>query len=465
MVRKKKTSSHMSDIDISEYSRDNAEGYAKQLRSKRFRKRALITVLSVLVALIAGGGIAAAMWIDSVEARMNDSAVVDIELTEQLAAPEVAGDPYYVLLLGTDGRPGETTYRSDTIILTRVDPKAKTVTMLSFPRDTRVVYRNSYMKLTEVHAYGGAAGMVEAVSELAGVPISHYAEVNFDGLATIANALGGVTVDVDVDMFDNKNFSGVVSLSAGEHVLWGEEALFYCRCRAFPDGDFTRMRHQRTFIKAVINQVMSSFDPAVIVNVIDACADMLITDLSVTDIIGIANEMRGIDTEAGIMSAQVPGYGTMINGISFVIVSQADIDRYMEVVDAGGDPAELDTTATYDSSIDYGSSEDTSSSETTYSYDTTYSQPESYETDYTYTNTYTETTSTSTSTDTGYATGTGDTGYTGGTGDTGSTEGTGSVGGTEGGTGEVAPPAETGGGTEGGTADSGAGTTAPESAG
>ena len=375
MLRKKNTSSHMSDIDISEYSRDNAEGYAKQLRRKTFRRRALIFVVMLLVGTLAGAGVAAALWVDSVQARMNDSSVVDVELTERLAEPVQAGEPYYVLLLGTDGRPGETTYRSDTIILTRVDPQTKTVTMLSLPRDTRVVYKNSYMKLTEVHAYGGAAGMVEVVGDLCGVSISHYAEVNFDGLATIADALGGVPVDVDVDMFDNKNFSGVVSLSAGEHVLYGEEALFYCRCRAFPDGDFTRMRHQRTFIKAVINKVMSSMDPTVIVRVVDACADMLITDLSVSDILAIANEMRGIDTEAGIFSAQVPGYGTMINGISFVIVSQADIDRYMEVVDAGGDPGELDTEATYDSSVDYGEQE--SSTTETYSYNTTYNQSES----------------------------------------------------------------------------------------
>lgn len=375
MLRKKNTSSHMSDIDISEYSRDNAEGYAKQLRRKTFRRRALIFVVMLLVGILAGAGVAAALWVDSVQARMNDSSVVDVELTERLAEPVQAGEPYYVLLLGTDGRPGETTYRSDTIILTRVDPQTKTVTMLSLPRDTRVVYKNSYMKLTEVHAYGGAAGMVEVVGDLCGVSISHYAEVNFDGLATIADALGGVPVDVDVDMFDNKNFSGVVSLSAGEHVLYGEEALFYCRCRAFPDGDFTRMRHQRTFIKAVINKVMSSMDPTVIVRVVDACADMLITDLSVSDILAIANEMRGIDTEAGIFSAQVPGYGTMINGISFVIVSQADIDRYMEVVDAGGDPGELDTEATYDSSVDYGEQE--SSTTETYSYNTTYNQSES----------------------------------------------------------------------------------------
>ena len=403
-MRKKTTSSHMSDIDISEYSRDNAEGYAKQLRRKRFRKRTLTVVILLLVGILAGGGIAAALWVDSVQARMNDSSVVDVELTEHLADPVEAGDPYYVLLLGTDGRPGETTYRSDTIILTRVDPKAKTVTMLSLPRDTRVVYKNSYMKLTEVHSYGGAAGMVEIVSELCGVEISHYAEVNFDGLATIANALGGVTVDVDVDMFDNKNFNGVVSLSKGEHELWGEEALFYCRCRAFPDGDFTRMRHQRTFIKAVINKVMSSFDPTLIVRVVDACADMLITDLSVSDIIQIATEMRGIDTETGIYSAQVPGYGTMINGVSFVIVSQADIDRYMEVVDAGGDPGELDTTATYDSSIDYGSDESTTTdTQITYSQPQTYTytEPTTYDTGYSgngYSDTtYTDTTTTDTS--------------------------------------------------------------------
>ncbi len=91
-----------------------------------------------------------------------------------------------MLLLGTDGRPGKTAYRTDSIILARIDPTGKQVTLISVPRDTKVEYKGSTMKINAVFTYGasddgsGAEEMVQAVNELCGVEISQYAEINFD---------------------------------------------------------------------------------------------------------------------------------------------------------------------------------------------------------------------------------------------------------------------------------------------
>ena len=87
--------------------------------------------------------------------------------------------------------------------MARVDPIHKRVTMLSIPRDTRVLWKGSYMKINAVHYYDGANGMVQVVNELCGVHIAHYAEVNFDGLAGITDALGGVTVNVEQYMLSS----------------------------------------------------------------------------------------------------------------------------------------------------------------------------------------------------------------------------------------------------------------------
>ena len=239
---------------VSRFSRASAGDY-QQRRKKSARrsiaKRALLTtLLSVVVMAIA----AAALWMVSVQTRLNNPRVINNDLRSSLKEQPVNSDPYYVLLLGTDGRPGETEYRADSIILARVDPAQKRVTLLSIPRDTYVTWKGSQMKINAVHFYDGAAGMVQIVNELCGVKISHYAEVNFDGLAGITNAVGGVTVDVDQYMRDTENFSGVTELYAGRQTLNGEQALFYTRCRyAFADSDYTRMRHQRTFIKALLS--------------------------------------------------------------------------------------------------------------------------------------------------------------------------------------------------------------------
>ena len=327
---------------VSRFSRASAGDY-QQRRKKSARrsiaKRALLTtLLSVVVMAIA----AAALWMVSVQTRLNNPRVINNDLRSSLKEQPVNSDPYYVLLLGTDGRPGETEYRAGSIILARVDPAQKRVTLLSIPRDTYVTWKGSQMKINAVHFYDGAAGMVQIVNELCGVKISHYAEVNFDGLAGITNAVGGVTVDVDQYMRDTENFSGVTELYAGRQTLNGEQALFYTRCRyAFADSDYTRMRHQRTFIKALLSQVLSSGDPVKIASIINSVADMVVTDLSVSDAISLASQMVGLNAESGIYTAYVPSTPETIGDQSYVIADDDALAEMMKLIDQGKDPSKL----------------------------------------------------------------------------------------------------------------------------
>lgn len=327
---------------VSRFSRASAGDY-QQRRKKTARrsiaKKALLTTLfSVVVIAIA----TAALWMVSVQIRLNNPRVINDDLRSSLKEQPVNSDPYYVLLLGTDGRPGETEYRADSIILARVDPAQKRVTLLSIPRDTYVTWKGSQMKINAVHFYDGAAGMVQIVNELCGVKISHYAEVNFDGLAGITNAVGGVTVDVDQYMRDTENFSGVTELYAGRQTLNGEQALFYTRCRyAFVDSDYTRMRHQRTFIKALLSQVLSSGDPVKIASIINSVADMVVTDLSVSDAISLASQMVGLNAESGIYTAYVPSTPETIGDQSYVIADDDALAEMMKLIDQGKDPSKL----------------------------------------------------------------------------------------------------------------------------
>ena len=344
---------------VSRFSRASAGDY-QQRRKKTARrsiaKRALLTtLLSVVVVAIA----AAALWMASVQTRLNNPRVINDDLRSSLK------EQPYVLLLGTDGRPGETEYRADSIILARVDPAQKRVTLLSIPRDTYVTWKGSQMKINAVHFYDGAAGMVQIVNELCGVKISHYAEVNFDGLAGITNAVGGVTVDVDQYMRDTENFSGVTELYAGRQTLNGEQALFYTRCRyAFADSDYTRMRHQRTFIKALLSQVLSSGDPVKIASIINSVADMVVTDLSVSDAISLASQMVGLNAESGIYTAYVPSTPETIGDQSYVIADDDALAEMMKLIDQGKDPSKLNDKTDAEADKEAGEGESSSEEET-----------------------------------------------------------------------------------------------------
>lgn len=326
----------------SPFSRTQAEGYHKR-RKRVFRKQVVVrSLLGVLATVFVAALVGAGIWYANVQAQLNNSQVITAELRQTLQEPSAPSDPYYVLLLGTDGRPGETEYRADSIILARVDPIHKRVTMLSIPRDTRVLWKGSYMKINAVHFYDGANGMVQAVNELCGVHIAHYAEVNFDGLAGITDALGGVTVNVEQYMRDTENFSDVVELYPGVQKLNGAQALFFTRVRyAFADSDYTRMRHQRTFIKAMIAQILNTGDPVAIANIVNSTARMVITDLSISDIISLGTQMIGMNTDKDIYTAYVPSEGTEIDGQSYVIADKDALAKMMKVIEAGDDPSSL----------------------------------------------------------------------------------------------------------------------------
>ncbi len=349
MSKHMRTEENGSGVDApDEYSRENVERYSSRRRKHSLRKSVVRGVVIALAAILVGGGAAFAFWINNVQTRMNNSQVITPELQQSLVGtavdntPSTPNDPYYVLLLGTDGRPGETDYRADTIILARIDPPNKRVTLLSIPRDTMVEWKGTTMKINGVHTYDGAAGMVQIVSEKCGVKISHYAEIAFDGLSTLTDAMGGVAVDVDQYMKDTENFDDVTELEPGVQTLDGAQALFYCRCRHFPDGDYTRMRHQRTFIKAMLNQLLATNDPTKIVSLVDATADVISTDLSVSDIVSLASEMVGMDTENDIYTAYVPSEPKDVDGVAYVVADWGALDEMMKVIDAGEDPSSLD---------------------------------------------------------------------------------------------------------------------------
>lgn len=104
------------------YSRDNVARYSERARQRRrshtIRHVALIVVLGVLLSATTAAG----LWFATIMGKLGDSNVITDNLRRVLVDTDEAKDPFYVLLLGTDGRPGEDTYRADSIILARIDP-------------------------------------------------------------------------------------------------------------------------------------------------------------------------------------------------------------------------------------------------------------------------------------------------------------------------------------------------------
>lgn len=287
------------------------EAPAPKKRGGAKRVVAIVAAVVVVVVLV-GAGVSFA-YMNNISENLHSG--VDQNLREALVQTDMAKEPFYVLLLGTDQSAlrdelGELdgVYRSDSIMLARIDPVNKKVALVSIPRDTKVdLGENGIQKINAARAFGGPALAVETVSKLAGVKISHFAEINFDGFQAIVDALGGVEVNVPIEI-DDEDAGG--SLPAGLQTLNGEQALVLCRSRASyadiaADPDLMRTANQRTVLSAIAHKLLDS-DVANIANTVNAVSEYVTTDLEINDIIGIAQTMKGLDPGTDIYTATLP---------------------------------------------------------------------------------------------------------------------------------------------------------------
>lgn len=311
------------------YRRANWQASEKKRLSRG--KKVAIGVGCAVLALVLAGVAAALVYFGSINSQLQDG--IDEEALSVLEAPVNADDPFYMLVLGSDTREEGATGRSDTIILARIDPSKKDVTLISIPRDTQVQIEGyGTQKINAAYAFGGAAGAIKAVSDFAGVPIAHVVEVDFFGFKDIVDALGGVTVNVP----PNTKYKGV-EVPEGVQTLNGEQALVFARCRkTYAEGDYQRTKNQRQLIQAVAKEVLNA--PATeIPSLVKSLASAVSTDMSVDELANLALSMRGMDV-SGMKTAVVPSHSGMQDGVSYVFAEEPAWSEMMARVDAGEDP-------------------------------------------------------------------------------------------------------------------------------
>ena len=335
---------------LDSYSRDNTQNYSHKRAKKGKRgKRVALGVLSVFLVALVGVGAWFFIFMSEVNSDLsgNYTAEEEMEIQEALAKGNSFNEVFYVLLLGSDSRDANdfSGSRSDTNILTRVDPVNKVVTMVSIPRDTKIELDGyGTQKFNAARAYGGVAGVIREASKLCGVEISHYVEIGFDGVMELVDSIGGVEVDVPCAIHDADAW---VDIEAGYQTLSGWDALGFARSRAYADGDFTRTSNQRLLIKALVDKVLA-LDPAAMQQAIRAGAKCVDTDMSLMDILGLAMTFKDGFT---MYSAMVPSTTAYIDEVSYVICDEAGLAEMMKVVKEGGDPSTVQTSGATGSSL------------------------------------------------------------------------------------------------------------------
>lgn len=301
-------------VDAS-HSSDYARGSSRYHGRKRGMSRGKKVVLGIVIALIAilaVGGTAVGLWYSNIA----DNLKGDKQISN--VADATGDEPYYVLLLGGDSRQGtKEDNRSDSMMVARVDEQNKQVSLISIPRDLRVnMGEHGYQKINSAIEFGGYDYAIQIVNQLLGIQVNYYAFIYFDGFEQLVDKLGGVTVEVPEGTY----YAGV-SVPAGDAVqIDGKEALVLARCRhgnppdqgAYAMGDYQRTLNQRNLIKAIGKKVLSS-DVTQLPDLITGLSECVETNMSVTRIVSLAQNMQGMDMDA-MEAEQLPIAGTTETG-------------------------------------------------------------------------------------------------------------------------------------------------------
>lgn len=233
--------------------------------------------------------------------------------------------PVFVLLLGSDARPGEPVdrERTDSIHILAINPAKHRATIVGFPRDLYVpIPDHGTDKINTAMFYGGTALAVRTVEELTGITLDYWALTSFQGFQGMINGIGGLTVDVPFSMHDS--FSGA-DFEPGAQELDGGQALAFARDRhSLPQGDFGRSENQGRLVVASLAQFRKEFrkDPSRLLTWIGAGLRNLQTDVPIDQLLSLAFTASTINPKH-VVNVVVPGSISMSGNQSIVNISSA----------------------------------------------------------------------------------------------------------------------------------------------
>ena len=179
-------------------------------------------------------------------------------VTEADGEGSITNTPFIVYLSGSDTRSKKfKTSRSDVNILMVVNPKSKQILLINTPRDYYIPNPKSETgerdKLTHLGLYGVECSM-KGLADLYDCKVDYSAQINFTGLETLVDQLGGITID-NPQAFK----AGGYQFKKGTITLDGKQALAYARERhAFATGDNMRGQNQMRIITAMIKKLTAS---------------------------------------------------------------------------------------------------------------------------------------------------------------------------------------------------------------
>lgn len=298
-------------------------------REKKKKRRIGLIFFIIIILLIIFAGISAGGFVAGKLSNLN---IQEIDITDLAVNSELYSevsdtlskgefnDVITIALFGTDSRDtGDMSAgRSDTIIVASINPKFKTIKLISIPRDTYVsIPGHGKDKINHAYAYGGEALTIKTINENFGLNITEYATIDFSGLIHIINKIGGIQMNItkaemeyiNSHVHESYKITGKTTkqLSTyGNVTLTGEQALTHSRNRTV-GSDFTRAERQREVLEAIMNK-FAKMGSSKILDMSDTILKEIKTNIKVMDYVGLLTDvlMNSRSYFGNITSIQIP---------------------------------------------------------------------------------------------------------------------------------------------------------------
>lgn len=243
------------------------------------------------------------------------------------------------LLLGVDAEDVKDSKgkRTDTMMLTKVNFDTGDVSILSIPRDTRVMIDGKLDKINHAHANGGVELTMDTVRGFLGIDLDYYVKIDYNIVKDVVDAIGGVRVDVPIDMKYKEYDPSVpplnIDIKKGEQqLLDGKNAHDFLRFRnnnamtiGYKDGDIGRIKAQQYFMKELIKQTLKTKNLLRLPKLVETYFANVETNIPLGTALKAASSVKKIDVE-NMKTDTIPGDGEYIKKVSYWIYDREKTD-------------------------------------------------------------------------------------------------------------------------------------------
>lgn len=281
---------------------------------------------------------------EEMETLFEEDATVELEAAFDHAETVLKGEGVTnILLVGQDKREGQTTQRTDAMILCTINQKTKTLTMTSFLRDMWVYIPDHYnQRMNLPYQLGGFSLLNDTLAYNFGVRADYNVEIDFSGFMQAIDAVGGVTItltDAEAKYLNERGNWGVEAnkgwtLTEGENLLTGSQALAYSRIRKI-GMDFGRTNRQRTVLAALLEKA-KTLELAEIYGLAKQIVPQLRTDMSNPQILGLILDIIPLLSDLEVVSQRIPMNGEYTfankNGADVIVLTEKQLKANRELL-------------------------------------------------------------------------------------------------------------------------------------